>query len=416
MFAVVSENRFDASTTPAHWRPAVRVDVGRLAKATKTAVGVRVEGVVARAGLLEYRRADGTTFVEYLPAEEAGRLDSLASLRDAPVTVAHPGGGTRMVTPATFREDAVGHASGEPRFDGKNVIADLAIQELDAIGRVDRGELAELSAGYRLLIDPTPGTFEGRRYDAVQRNRVYNHIALLPRGAARAGAEASLRLDGTGAAEDVAVMQTDADDLRTPGRAPSRARELEVRVDSMKPTQRIDGIEYEVGSAAWSQACERRDAKAASELAAAIKRAEEAEKKTTSEAARADSAEKRVKELEAELAPARIDARVAERSSLVEKVRPVLGEAEKLDGKSDHELRLAVVQKLDPDFKVDSIEASQRETYVRARFEGDVKHASKASPIVQARADAFGRPTTAPVVDHNVFAPRLNDKWRRSAG
>ena len=63
-----------------------------------------------------------------------------------------------------------GHVSGEPTFDRQFVRATLAIQEHDAITRVDRGELVELSAGYRLMIDPTPGvTPAGERYDAVQR-------------------------------------------------------------------------------------------------------------------------------------------------------------------------------------------------------------------------------------------------------
>lgn len=411
--------RFDSNQIPAHWRPAVRVDVGRLARATKTAVGVRVEGVVARAGVLSYRRSDGSTIREYLPPEEAGRLDSLATLRDAPVTVSHPGGGTRMVTPASFRADTAGHVSGEPRFDGQRVTADLAIQEESAIERVDRGDLVELSSGYRLMIDPTPGVSpSGERYDAIQRNRVYNHVALLPRGQARAGAEASLRLDGVESGADIAFMRIDEDDRRAPQHAPQRAHELEMRADTMK-TERIDGVDYEIGSTAWQQARARFDEKHRADQAALEKRVTDAEAKATTEKARADSAEQKVKGLEAQLAPEAIAKRVSDRSMLLNTALPILGiktdskEAKELEGKTDHQIRVLVIEKLDPSFKVDSIEEAQRETYARARFDGDTRNAAKdprptplqaaksaALPVIGApgnRADA-GTPAPQPYV------------------
>jgi hypothetical protein len=41
-----------------------------------------------------------------------------------------------------------------------------------------------LSAGYELDLDPTPGEYQGRRYDAVQRNIRINHVAAVPLGRA----------------------------------------------------------------------------------------------------------------------------------------------------------------------------------------------------------------------------------------
>lgn len=410
--------RTDASI-PANWTPAVRVDRGRLSKATKTAVGVRVEGVVSKVGVLTYTRADGSVVREFLPPEEAGRLDSLASLRDAPVTVMHPAGGTRMVTPATYRSDAVGHVSGEPRFDGRHVIADLAIQDGKAIDRVDAGELRELSAGYRCLIDPTPGVFQGQKYDAVQRSREYNHTALLPAGAARAGADASLRLDGTDC-DDVAVMRFDEDDDRTPMRVPARAGQPEARVDSVKTIERIDGRDYEVGTPEWRA---KLDAVHAAAIAEVEKRAKVAEDRAATEKARADSAEKRVKDLEAELTPARVNARVAERTALIERVRPVLGKDEKLDGLSLYEIRLKTVMKLDPEFKADAVPEAQREIHVNARFESDMRHvktdAASAgtpppSPLGRARLDAVTPPAGAAHfdADDGEVEGRLEDAWK----
>jgi hypothetical protein len=385
------QQRADNAEHPQGWKPAVRVDVGKLRKAERTpSGGVRVPGAVARAGVLEYRRADGSTVRELVLPEEVRRLESLRSLRDAVVTVGHPDGGLRLVTPETFRRDSVGHVSGEPRADGDLVLADLAVLDADTVRRIDAGELVEISAGYRVWIDPTPGIWQGQRYDQVQRNREYNHVALLPPGGGRAGATVSLRLDGEGdAAVEVRGDESTVPNRITPAPAP------EMRADAMK-TQRIDGIEYEIGTPSWAQACERRDTAAAEERAALDKRAKEAETANATQTARADAAEKRVKELEAELEPARLDARVATRTALLERVRPVLGADVKLDGKGELDVMQLALEKLEPGFKADAIPEAQRETYVRARFDAEMKHAGKVSPVVNARADATRSPTPAP--------------------
>lgn len=179
-------------------------------------------------------------------------------------------------------------------------------------------------------------------------------------------------------------------------------------------TQRIDGIDYEVGTPAWFQACERRDARIAGELVALETRAKAAETKVAEQTARADSAEKRVKDLEGELSPARLDARVATRAALVAKVTPVLGAEAKLDGKTDLEIMTLALAKLDPEFKADGVDEATRPVYVRARFDAEIKHAGKRSPIDAARVDALG---PAPFTGVSRFdaadvVPRLSDKWQ----
>ena len=52
----------------------------------------------------------------------------------------------------------------------------------DAIRQVEDGSLQELSCGYSVDIDPTPGVWEGQKYDTRQLNHEYNHVALLPKG------------------------------------------------------------------------------------------------------------------------------------------------------------------------------------------------------------------------------------------
>lgn len=175
-----------------------RIDVGRLGKAEQTPQGgYRIPAYVTRTGVLEYLREDGTVQREYRPPEEVFAEPSLESLSDAVVTDFHQG----MVNPATYREVTVGHVSAmpAPARDGDFVAARLVVLDANEIALIDAGERVENSCGYDCTLDITPGvTPEGLAYDAVQKNIVYNHVALLPRGFGRAGNDVQLRLDAKG--------------------------------------------------------------------------------------------------------------------------------------------------------------------------------------------------------------------------
>ena len=153
--------------------------------ATKTAEGfIRDTPIVGRTGILLYRNADGTERREYRPPEEAFRADSLASLQGKPITIGHKA----FVTAGNAAQVApVGSVLSAGRQDGDVIRADIVIYNLDTKAR-------ELSCGYTLDLDETPGTTpEGEHYDAIQRNIVYNHLAICNRG--RAGV-ARLNMDG----------------------------------------------------------------------------------------------------------------------------------------------------------------------------------------------------------------------------
>ena len=159
--------------------------------ATKTAEGfIRDTPIVGRAGILLYRNADGSERREYRPPEEAFRADSLASLMGKPITIGHKA----FVTAGNAAQVApVGSVLSAGRQDGNNIVADIVVYNLDTDAR-------ELSCGYTLDLDETPGTTpEGEHYDAIQRNIVYNHLAICNRG--RAGV-ARLNMDGEQVIDD----------------------------------------------------------------------------------------------------------------------------------------------------------------------------------------------------------------------
>jgi len=151
-----------------------------------------VPAYVTRAGVLEYKRADGTTVRELRHPDEVFRPASLESLSAAPLTDLHP---KEMISPKNVRSLRVGHVGEAVRQDGHRVAATVTIEDEQIIALVERGERREISCGYACAIDATPGVWDGEHYDAVQRDIVYNHAALGPRNWGRAGSEVALRLD-----------------------------------------------------------------------------------------------------------------------------------------------------------------------------------------------------------------------------
>lgn len=408
------------------WRPAVRVDMGgRLQKAVRTSSGgVRVKGAVTRAGVLTYRCADGTIVRELVPPEELERADAVETLRDVPITVGHPepdADGSQLVKPETYRQLSVGHVTqGHGVDETRHLLAELVVMDAETIGRVDSGELAELSPGYTCKIDPTPGIYEGQAYDQVQRERVYNHLALLPEGGARGGASVALRFDSADG-RDVAV-QVESDGGRRP---PTE------RTDSMDK-QRIDGVTYTVGSTEWAEALSRRAArldeeKAELEKAKADMEADKEKADMDLEAMKAerDTLKEKVAELEGKIAeledPEAMDARADARAALLTAARSVLGQDAKLaraDGKpmSALEVKKAVLGKLCPNLDLED----KSQAYIEARYDGAIE-ASKDRPsdaLNQSRADAFKAPPSSAGVPSPHTAdreppPDITTRYRR---
>lgn len=174
-----------------------RFDAAPLGRARETPQGgLRVPGVVTRTGVFVYRTRTGVRR-EYHPADVVA--ESVASLPDAPVTLDHPPEGE--VNPENYRRVSRGQVSDSVRFDSASghVEAEVVVQDRDVINGIVAGKIREMSSGYFVALDATPGlTPTGEPYDVRVTRIVHNHVALGGHGFARAGREASLRLDGAG--------------------------------------------------------------------------------------------------------------------------------------------------------------------------------------------------------------------------
>lgn len=275
-------------------------------KATKTAEGfIRDTPIVGRTGILLYRNADGTERREYRPPEEAFKADSLESLQGKPITIGHKA----FVTAGNAAQVApVGSVLSAGRQDGNTIRADIVIYNLDTSAR-------ELSCGYTLDLDETPGTTpEGEHYDAIQRNIIYNHCAIVPKG--RAGI-ARLNMDGEQVIDD-------------------EEQEEEQKMAEMTKVRLDSGIEYdcapEVKVAIEKMNKDSADAKKAYDTLQAQFDALDAELKKEKEGRKAD----------AEKAKANFDAAVKARVELLD-----VAEAHKVanaDSMTDTEIKTAVIK------------------------------------------------------------------------
>ncbi len=173
--------------------------IGKISNVRRTPQGgLDIPAHLTRTGVFLYRQPDGSVRRELRLPKDVFAAQAMETAKGAPLTVGHPG----LVRPDNWQQVSVGHVSDDVKQDQKFLSARVRVQAGPAVTAVEKKELVELSCGYTCDTEETPGTHEGEKYDAIQRNILINHVALLPVGAGRAGGEVSLRMDGFGVPAD----------------------------------------------------------------------------------------------------------------------------------------------------------------------------------------------------------------------
>ena len=314
--------------------------------------GIVIPAAVSRTGVLDYVLADGSVRKEYRPPEEVFSADSLKTLRAVAVTNRHP---EQPVTAQNFKELSIGHVDGPARSTEQFVEADLAIDEAPLVQEVERGNLKEVSAGYSVDLDETPGvTPDGIKYDAVQRNIRFNHVALGPPGWGRSGPEVSLRVDSK--------------DAKC---SPLHGGEAQNQEDKIMKMIKIDGVDFEFGSEAHlskerelAQArVDMGESKAKEDMGAMQKKYDALKAKY--DALKADMEKGAKKDMEEEEKKDSLFAeRVAARVALEARAKSFSSEL-KLDGKSDREVMIETIKSVEEGFSADD----RSDDYVTAVFD-----------------------------------------------
>ena len=153
--------------------------------------GLRIPARITRVGVLTYKK-EGRTIRQLRMPSEVFNSDSLRTLQSAPITDMRFHNG--FIDPSTWKERALGHVEAI-RKDGDYVVGDVIVNDGEAVADVQTGKYRELSAGYRCRLEWTPGVWNGEAYDCIQRDIVYNHVALLEPGKGRCGPDVALLMD-----------------------------------------------------------------------------------------------------------------------------------------------------------------------------------------------------------------------------
>ena len=381
-----------------------RYDVAPIEKYELTPEGyLRCWSTIARTGVQMYTDSDGSIRREYRPETEVASPESLASFAGKAITLEHP---PVLLDSANTKDYQIGFSGTEVVYDNGFVRAVMTITDQDAIERIMRGDVKEVSAGYRVNYEANAGvTDSGENYDGIQKEISGNHIAVVRRG--RAGPQVKLHLDRLDAADP---------SLITPLEEPSMTAKVN-----------FDGAEFEVTeSVALAITKEREDAKMSyedmkkkcDELQAAAdsmkadmaSMEEEMKAKQDSAEGRADALSEENAALKSDLEAAKqvnVDSIVEERIALIDKARPSLDSAFDFTGKSVREIMEASIKAVRGDADL----SDRSDDYVTAMFdtlaEAGARDDSGTSELRKAVA-SIASPMSAP----SSYMDKLQNAWK----
>jgi hypothetical protein len=342
-----------------------RYDVLRHDKYEITPQGfLKVPVYAARTGIQKYMDKDGSVLREYRPPDEVFSEVSMKSMANAPITNNHP---KEMVTPDNAKNLMVGYLDGTIQIiDNKFLKGYAIITDAQTINEVKEGKV-EVSMGYDVSLDFVSGEYEGEKYDAIQRNIIYNHIAIVDKG--RAGKEVRLRLDSKDAilidnnfemkGESMKIKLGDKefevnDEL---GKAINEMLAKKVKKDEENAALNTKISNYEVEIKKIKEDNEKSKAKIDSL---------EAEKTKTSTTQKDD---------EKKLDSNEVSRLVRERIKLEKTASRILDdkELEKFDSMADLEIKKLIIKKESPEINFDG----KSEIYIDARYDHIAENTNK---------------------------------------
>lgn len=300
-----------------------------------------------RVGVFYYVDETGSVRAEFRPEEEVFADETLKSLSMLPITLEHP---PEMINPLNAKQWTVGFSSELVKRENNLATGFIKVTDAKAINAIENADKQEMSCGYHADLEMTEGIWEGIKYDAIQRNIRYNHIAIVERG--RAGAQCRIKTDASDVrmstvvdnnnnrSQKMAVIKIDGIDVelndtshqvvaKELARRDASAKDLEEKIDEYK--KKIKDMESELEKMQGTKdAVEAELAKSKEEL---------------------ESAKKDANDME------RIQKLVAARAELIEKSKPFIkNDGVKLDTLSDLDIKKEVVKEAYPE--IDISEAS----------------------------------------------------------
>ena len=138
----------------------IRLDSVPMPRAYFTPEGfLKDKPILTSTGIFEYSNPDGSIRRELRLPEDVFSPESLRSYKGKPVVISHDAG---LIDKGNVAENQIGTILSEGERSGDDVRAEIIIHDTDAMK--DAG-FKELSLGYNLDLDETPGEWNGQSYD-----------------------------------------------------------------------------------------------------------------------------------------------------------------------------------------------------------------------------------------------------------
>lgn len=294
---------------------------------------------ITRPGVFPYQRQDGTVQMEAKLPDEIFSDRTIYSARSKPVTDEHP---NEPVTIDNYQTYAKGMSHTDARVEDLKLYVSLTITDKDLIQKVYDGK-REISIGFLSDVVAESGTYNGQQYEYVQRNIEINHIAIVDQG--RAGPEVAIRSDS-----DAWQIEDNSKGGQT-----------------TMPKYKIDGKEFEVDSAVKAHI---------EKLEAQLDTAKIKAANVDALQGRYDALEVKLQNTENELKTAKesqlsadeLDKQVEARVALISTAKPLLGDSFDFTGKTEREIKEAVIAITKEEFKGDG----KSDDYINAFFDATV--------------------------------------------
>ena len=412
-----------------------RYDFAPIVGSEKTDEGyLKVWCRAARSGTQLYRKNDGSQVREYRPPEEVSNPDCLSTFGMKPATWGHP---PVLLDSDNTKKYQIGYSGSQVRYNDGFVEVALVITDKESIEKINRKDATEVSAGYKVDFDPTPGVSpDGEEYHGIQRNIRVNHIAIVPRG--RAGPEVRLLLDRMDSASAVSYDE------------PEMAHQPRKPASPVMATVKLDGLEIDLPADAatavqsFARDMERQQAAAASERDALATKLDALQAELSSIAeekeaieGRADALFERVSELEngeSRVDQAEIDALVAARLDTLSNLAPAFDDDFVFDGIDDQSLYAQAFENLtgsapredaEPSYvqgvvdgilattKADSEDEQSEEELEISEDEEKEDAADERSDSTASLRDALKGAGRSNASSESAYKQRVNEAWKR---
>ena len=365
---------------------------------------LRVKARIARTGIQSYTDANGGIRLEYRPEEEVAANAALDSFREKCVTKEHP---PVLLDASNTKDYAVGFTSADVSYSEGFVESTLTVTDKETIDEIMRGNVREVSCGYKVDYSPEPGiTPDGQHYDGIQKNIRGNHVAIVNR--ARGGAQVRLMLDSADAAVNVLINHSTgvimAANIAFDGVSfeadPALAAAISAERDDAKGSYADMKRKYEDAMAEASKMKEEMDAMG-----------KEMKGKCDSAEGRADALAEEVESLKTDLEAAKqvnVDSLVEERIALIDKARTSLDSAFDFAGLSAREIMEASIKAVRGDADL----SERSDDYVTAMFDTLAESAprsdSAATEELRKAVASIASPMSAP----SSYMDKLQNAWK----